>query len=82
MRRKHRYRIRQGQRKSRMPTELHISSRPQIANDRSEFGHWECDLMVFKQGIKANLIMIRERKTRFMLAIKNENRCANTTAMI
>ena len=81
LRRKHRYRLKKGQRKSRIPKELHISSRPELINKREEFGHWECDLMVFKRGIKTNLITLRERKTRFMLAIKNSDRCANTTAI-
>lgn len=73
--------MKKGQRKTRIPKDLHISSRPEVVNKREEFGHWECDLMVFKRGIKTNLITLRERKSRFMLAIKNPDRCANTTAM-
>jgi len=37
--------------------------------------------MIFKRGIKANLITLRERKTRYMVAIKNENKTANGTAL-
>lgn len=81
LRRKHRYRVKKGQRKPRIPNNLMISERPGSVNDRSEFGHWECDLMVFKKGTKANLITLRERQTRYMIAIKNENRKANGTAM-
>lgn len=80
-RRKHRYRMKQGKRKFRLPKELQIASRPEEINKRLEFGHWECDLMVFKQGIKTNLITMRERKTRYMIAIKNQNKSANTTAI-
>ncbi|MEO8963277.1 MAG: hypothetical protein ABI370_01195 [Gammaproteobacteria bacterium] len=49
-------------------------------NDRSEFGHWEAYLMIFKRGRKTNFITLRERKSRFMIAIKNENKEAIGTA--
>lgn len=81
LRRKHRYRIKRGQRKPRVPKELLISSRPETINNRDEFGHWECDLMVFKKGIKTNLITLRERKSRYLIAIKNQNREAAGTAL-
>lgn len=58
-----------------------INNRPSIINSREEFGHWEGDLMMFKQGIKSNLITLRERKTRFIIAIKNLNKTANGTAL-
>lgn len=48
---------------------------------RKDFGHWECDLVVFKKGVKTNLITLRERQTRYMIAIKNENREAAGTAL-
>ncbi|HLB42366.1 MAG TPA: IS30 family transposase [Gammaproteobacteria bacterium] len=81
LRRKHSYRIKQGQRKARIPTELLIGSRPETINNREEFGHWECDLMVFKKGVKTNLIPLRERKTRYLVAIKNQSREAAGTAL-
>ncbi len=68
-------------RNPRIPKELHISKRSETANPREEFGHWECDLMIFKRSTKTNLITMRERKTRFMIAIKNNSKCANSTAM-
>lgn len=37
--------------------------------------------MVFKKGVKANLITLRERKSRYMIAIKNQNREASGTAL-
>jgi IS30 family transposase len=80
LRRKHRYRIKKGQRKPRVPKELLITSRPETINNRDEFGHWECDLMIFKKGIKTNLITLRERKSRYMIAIKNQNKEAVGTA--
>jgi IS30 family transposase len=36
---------------------------------------------MFKQGIKSNLITLRERKTRFIIAIKNLNKTASGTAL-
>lgn len=81
LRRKHQYRTKPGERKPRFPQELLIASRPDYINDRSEFGHWECDLMLFKKGVKTNLITLRERKSRFLIAIKNENKEASGTAL-
>jgi IS30 family transposase len=81
LRRKHNYRIKYGQKKSRIPKELLISNRPEAVNNRNEFGHWEADLMIFKRGIKSNLITLRERKTRFLIAIKNQNKEAAGTAL-
>lgn len=81
LRRRHNYRLKRNQRKSRIPSELLITSRPESIKHREEFGHWECDLMVFKKGVKTNLITLRERQTRYMIAIKNENREASGTAL-
>lgn len=43
-------------------------------------GHWEGDLMQFGKKAKTNLITLRERQSRYMLAIKNENPKAVSTA--
>lgn len=82
LRRRHSYRLKRNQRKPRIPPELLITSRPESIKHREEFGHWECDLMVFKKGVKTNLITLRERQTRYMIAIKNENREASGTALV
>lgn len=81
LRRKHLHRRKKSERKRRIPNELLIGSRPEFINNRDNFGHWECDLMMFKQGIKGNLITLRERKSRYLIAIKNSNKKAETTAM-
>jgi IS30 family transposase len=81
LRRKHQRRIKKGERKRRMPNELLIGSRPKLINSRDEFGHWECDLMMFQKGIKCNLITLRERKSRYLIAIKNDDKRAESTAM-
>lgn len=81
LRRKHFWRVKRNSRKPRVPKEMLINNRPDIINKREEFGHWEGDLMMFKQGIKGNLITLRERKTRFIIAIKNIDKTASGTAL-
>jgi IS30 family transposase len=81
LRRKHFCRIRKNSRKRRIPEDMLIENRPDEINYRDEFGHWECDLMMFKHGVKTNLITLRERKTRYILAIKNDDKSARTTAL-
>lgn len=81
LRRKHFNRIKRNSRKARYPRQYLIKHRPEIIKHREEFGHWECDLMMFKRGIKSNLITIRERSSRYLVAIKNENKKADTTAI-
>ena len=81
LRRKHKLRIKHHTRKARVPKELLINQRPEYINSREEFGHWEGDLMIFKRNIKSNLITLRERKSRYLIAIKNENKTASGTAL-
>ncbi len=58
---------------------ISIHERDDIINTRSEFGHWEGDLVLFRKT-KPNLFTLRERKTRFLVAIKNANRQAKNTS--
>jgi transposase, IS30 family len=81
LRRKHFLRMKHHSRKPRIPPELLIHNRPDLINNREEFGHWECDLMIFKRGIKANLITLRERTTRYLIALKNQDKTASGTAI-
>lgn len=81
LRRKHFWRVKRNARKPRVPKDLLINNRPDMINKREEFGHWEGDLMMFKQGIKGNLITLRERRTRFIVAIKNIDKTASGTAL-
>ncbi len=81
LRRKRPTRVKHGSRKKSIMSEHHISKRSEAVNNREEFGHWECDLMVFAKGVKTNLITLVERQSRFLLAIKNGNRQARPTAM-
>lgn len=81
LRRRHFHRTKLYARNPKFPKVLSIHHRPREINERQTFGHWECDLMVFKRGIVGNLITLRERKTRFMIAIKNHNKTAQGTAL-
>lgn len=57
------------------PDAARIKFRPEAANNRSEFGHWECDLMIFRKehGV-ANVATITERKTRYTVLFRNADR--------
>lgn len=63
-----------------IPNRVPILERPQEVKARNTLGHWEGDLMVFGKQTKTNLITLRERQSRYMLAIKNKNRKAASTA--
>ncbi|MEI4264341.1 IS30 family transposase, partial [Roseovarius sp. D0-M9] len=57
------------------PLETSIHNRPDEINDRSQFGHWEGDLMIFEraQG-NANVATLVERKTRYTVLLRNNDR--------
>lgn len=57
------------------PDTVSIKHRPNCINERKEFGHWEGDLMIFEraQG-NANIVTIVERKSRYTVLFKNNNR--------
>lgn len=54
----------------KVPAEKSIDFRPQEANDRSEYGHWEGDLVVGKEGKGAALLTFTERMTREEIIFK------------
>ena len=51
-----------------------ITERPREANERSEPGHWEIDLVVGKQGTKPVILTLVERKTRKSLYVLVRNK--------
>lgn len=51
-----------------------ISERPKEANERSEQGHWEIDLVVGKQGTKPVILTLVERKMRKSLYVLVKNK--------
>ncbi len=55
--------------------ELAIAHRPDVIAERSQFGHWECDLMMFRKEFgKANVTSLVERVSRFTVVLKNRDR--------
>jgi transposase, IS30 family len=58
--------------KGKIPNRTDISERPQFINDRSEFGHWEGDLVHIGDGY---LVTLNERVTRKILTsfVKTKN---------
>ena len=72
---------RYARRKRKIPEYLLVKNRPNEIDNRDSEGHWECDLMMFKQSIKGNLITLRERKIRYLIAIKNNSKNAKETAI-
>ncbi|MDP3971423.1 MAG: IS30 family transposase [Candidatus Nanopelagicales bacterium] len=59
--------------KGRIPGMTPISERPDGANNRTEFGHWEGDLIIGKAGRTAVATMV-ERVTRLTVIIKVSSR--------
>lgn len=61
--------------RTRVFDDLSVSNRPQQVSERQEFGHWECDLMMFrKEHGKMNVTSLVERVSRFALVMRNEDR--------
>ena len=54
----------------KVPAEKSIDFRPQEANDRTEYGHWEGDLVVGKENKGSALLTFTERLTREEIIIK------------
>jgi len=82
LRRKRRWRIPRIGRKQRLqiPNRVGIVERSTEINKRQTFGHWEGDLMVFGRGTKTNLITLRERMSRYMVAVVNPSKHSEITA--
>jgi IS30 family transposase len=57
-----------------IPRERWLSSRPAEVEGRETFGHWECDLMIFRREHgRANVTSLVERKSRFTFLLPNED---------
>ena len=62
-------------RTSFVPASRAITQRPAEVDDRSSFGHWEADLLIFRRAHgPANLTSMVERQTRFTLLLPNPDR--------
>ncbi|WP_172453899.1 IS30 family transposase [Streptococcus dysgalactiae subsp. equisimilis] len=56
-----------------------IEERPEYINDRSEFGHWEIDLVLGKKTKgEAVMLTLVERQTRYALGVKLEDKQSPT----
>lgn len=55
---------------------MSIEKRPESVNQRKEFGHWEIDTVVGRQGSSAVLLTLDERTTRFRHIVKIPSRSA------
>lgn len=51
-----------------------ITERPKEADERTQMGHWEIDLVVGKQGTKPVILTLIERKTRKSLYVPVRNK--------
>ncbi|MGR9244186.1 IS30 family transposase (plasmid) [Rhizobium leguminosarum] len=57
------------------PASHRMSQRPDFIGDRSQFGHWEGDLLIFERPLgHANVTTLVERKSRYTVLIKNPSR--------
>lgn len=58
--------------------DVSILFRPDAVAHRRQFGHWEGDLMLFKQRLgQANVTSLVERVSRFTVILKNPNKRSN-----
>ena len=57
-----------------VPAEKSIDYRPEEANSREVYGHWEGDLLIGKKERSAVLLTLTERKTREEIIIKLPNK--------
>ncbi len=48
-----------------IPKANNIAHRPEVIEDRMEFGHWEMDTVIGKKSNKKNLLVLTERKSRY-----------------
>ena len=60
-------------RKTPIPNRIGIEHRPQDANTRQEFGHWEGDLVQYQKQHE-NLLTLQERTSRLILIAKNPSK--------
>jgi len=63
--------------KDRITDKTHISERSDAANDRSEPGHWEADLVICKRN--RPLLVLHERKTRLTVMTRLASKSAAET---
>lgn len=65
-------------RKSHIPNRISLTERPEGANLREEFGHWEADAMVSRASKVAEQVLV-ERKSRYLKLTRVERKTAPLT---
>lgn len=61
--------------KSKFHRDVSILFRPEAVAQRKQFGHWEGDLMLFKQHFgQSNVTSLVERVSRFTVLLKNQSK--------
>ena len=78
-------RAKRGRRRARQPRSViaerrSIHDRPEAVQERKEAGHWEGDLLICKRT--RPVLVLKERKTRFVLAAKLAGKSAAETVAI
>lgn len=65
-------------RHSKIPEAVSLEKRPKVVEKRKQIGHWETDNVIGKQTDKTALSVTVERKTRFTIITKLQDRTAVT----
>lgn len=66
-------------RKSHIPNRISLMERPEGANLREEFGHWEADAMVSRASKVAGQVLV-ERKSRYLKLTQVKQKTASLTS--
>jgi IS30 family transposase len=67
-------RIRAKKSKSHIPDRVSVNLRPESANNRSELGHLEGDLIFNSGSQSSNLLTVIDRKSRMVILVKHESK--------
>ncbi|MFA5810977.1 MAG: IS30 family transposase [bacterium] len=83
--RRHKQRHKKGHsrkhRKSHIPNRISLAERPEAADQRKEFGHWEADAMVSRASKAAAQVLV-ERKSRYLKLTRVRQKTASQTRAV
>lgn len=77
---KYHYKKKKGKKKVTIRNKVNISQRPEAANNRIEFGHFEADTIFSCSGSKSALLVVVDRLTRKTKIKKLERKTASLTS--
>lgn len=77
---KYNYKKYRGKKKMKIDNKINISERPEEANQRLEFGHFEADTIFSRSGSKSALLVLVDRLTRKTHIKKLERKTASLTS--